>query len=170
MTGIDYERIGEKVTELGLKFIRHERYAQLEEQFQILWHRRRAELKLGRACEARGIALVGLSGAGKTTAIDRLILSLNQKPDTDTIPVISLRIPSPATLKYVGQTLLKALKYDLKTERQAWYACRLPSGPVRSRKTWVMFNCISAVRHIAELLFRFQTSRFRFFCCLRATR
>lgn len=117
----DFEKIGKTVTALGLKFIRHERYAQLEEQFQLLWHRRRAELKVGRVSEARGIALVGLSGAGKTTAIDRLILSLNQKPDADTIPVISLRIPSPATLKYVGQTLLKALKYDLKTERQAWY-------------------------------------------------
>lgn len=138
MSNSDFERIGEQIAVLRSHFIVHERFTKLEQQFQLLFYKRRADLKLGKISEARGIAVIGASGTGKTTAVDRLIAksSLGDASDLNASSgdIISLRIPSPATLKYVGQTILRALGYDLKADRQAWYIWDLVRHQLKERR------------------------------------
>lgn len=113
----------EKLTRIRTMFYRHDRHTNLEAQFDRLLDRRREEIKQGVRAEARGIALIGTSGSGKTTAVDRLLsrhkdLLLPQEGQRQA-DVISFQVPSPATLKDVGMAVLSALGYPLQRDRSA---------------------------------------------------
>lgn len=113
----------ENLTRLKGTFFRHPRHAQLEEAFNRLLEQRRAEMKLGLRREATGIAVIGASGSGKTTSVQRLIakhpdLVLPRKNRLQA-DIISFQVPSPATLKDVGMTALHALGYPLQRDRPA---------------------------------------------------
>ncbi|TQM94062.1 hypothetical protein [Roseinatronobacter monicus] len=54
--------VGQIVSELRAQFVVHDGYERLRHEFDVLLHRRRADLAAGRAAEARGIVLVGASG------------------------------------------------------------------------------------------------------------
>lgn len=138
MSDPDYAKIGRKISKLKSHFAMHERYSVLEREFLICLHRRKAELEQGIVAEARAIAVIGASGSGKTTAVDRLIskcpdLVLEQEGQIRA-DVISFRIPSPATLKDVGCVALYALGFDLKSERTAGYIWRIVKRHLSQRE------------------------------------
>lgn len=115
--------IGQAISALRARFVTHDRYVDLAEQFDLLLYRRRADIAAGRHPEARGIVLVGGSGSGKSTAIQRLFY---RHPDVRVLDpgrvdadVASFLIPSPATLKSVGLSCLKGLGYPLRRDRSA---------------------------------------------------
>jgi len=69
------------------------------------------------------IAVIGASGSGKSTLVNRLLThhpDLRQpKAGQNEADVISLLVPSPATLKYVGSTMLGGLGFPLKRDKPA---------------------------------------------------
>lgn len=117
------QEVGRIVSDLRTRFVRHEGFKQLQEQFDLLLYRRRADLDAGRQAEARGILIVGNSGAGKSTAIQRLFASHSDlrrpNPDLPEADVISFVVPSPATLKSVAFGCLQSLGYPIQRERTA---------------------------------------------------
>lgn len=115
--------IGQTISALRARFVIHDQYIDLTQQFDLLLYRRRADLAAGRHPEARGIVLIGGPGSGKSTAIERLLhkhadiqLLREGKIEAD---VVSFLIPSPATLKSVGLSCLKGLGYPLRRDRTA---------------------------------------------------
>lgn len=104
-----------------------------------------------RVSEAHGLALTGSSGAGKSAATEYLLgnqsLRLSDEGFGDTT-IISLRVPYPATLKFVGQTLLRALGYQISSERQAWYIWDLVRHHLKERR--VLFLHLDEAQDIAS--------------------
>lgn len=142
--------VGKIISELRAQFVVHEGYERLRHEFDILLHRRRADLAAGRSAEARGIVLVGASGSGKSTAIQRL---LRRHPDAEFLSpdrleadVASFLIPSPATLKSVGLACLSGLGYPLRRERTAMMIWDLVQTHLRSRR--VLFLHLDEVQDL----------------------
>lgn len=126
-----------RIADLRGRFITHERYAPLQDRFRLLIEKRLADITAGRTSEAHGIALSGASGTGKSAATAHLLSKMQAYLAGSSLPdatLISLRVPSPATLKFVGQTVLRALGYNLTAERQAWYIWDLVRHQLRERK------------------------------------
>ncbi|MBJ2153963.1 TniB family NTP-binding protein [Paracoccus sp. IB05] len=126
-----------KIATLRGHYVRHERFDPLQARFRLLIEKRLADIAGGRNAEAHGIALSGASGTGKSCAIAQLIARSRQDLAQSSLPsaaIISLRVPSPATLKFVGQTILRALGYHLSSERQAWYIWDLVRHQLRERE------------------------------------
>ena len=126
-----------RITALRGRFITHERYAPLHDRFRLLIEKRLADIGAGRTCEAHGIALSGASGTGKSAATAQLLSQIRAYLAGSSLPgatIISLRVPSPTTLKFVGQTVLRALGYNLTAERQAWYIWDLVRHQLRERR------------------------------------
>lgn len=107
------DQIATTVVELRAFFAHHEGYAMLREQFEILLAERCAALAAGRPVEARGIAVIGDTGSGKTTAVRHLLRNYLPEAGEETAEVASFQVPSPATLKHVGYELLNALGYPM---------------------------------------------------------
>lgn len=121
----DLNDIHFKIAKLRAEFIKSEPYNRLWDQFDRQIQRRRANLSLGLYGEARGLAVVGAPGSGKSTLVNRL---LNQYPDLSQpqpeqmrAELISLLVPSPATLKYVGSAMLCGLGYPLTRDKPAGF-------------------------------------------------
>lgn len=130
--------VGRVVSDLRARFVVHEGYARLRQEFDILLHRRRADLATGRTAEARGIVVVGGSGSGKSTALQRLF---RKHPDiccfsTDRVEadVASFLVPSPATLKSVGLASLSGLGYPLRRDRTAMIIWELVQAHLHQRR------------------------------------
>jgi len=70
--------------------------------------------------EARALVVVGKSGAGKTTILQRNFKENPAFPHygTPSANLISIRVPRPCSLKQLGQILLKELGYPLKADRK----------------------------------------------------
>lgn len=83
------------------------------------------------------MALSGASGAGKSAAVIQLLKRAREWLDAEghaDLTIVSLRVPSPATLKLVGQSLLRALGFQIGSERQAWYIWDLVRHHLKERK------------------------------------
>jgi len=123
-------------------YYRHEDHSRLKQQFDMLLTRRREELQQGIVTEARGIALLGASGSGKSRAIEELFKRhpdlVLPAPGQERADVISFRVPSPATLKDVGMTALDALGYPLSRDRPAGIIWGLVREFLRKRQTLVL--------------------------------
>lgn len=132
-------------------FIRHDRFVPLEDRFWLSIEKRLADCEAGRTSEARGLALSGLSGAGKTSATVHLMARGRKRLDRSghqAFSIVSIRVPSPATLKFVGQTLLRALGYQISSERQAWYIWDLVRHHLKERK--VLFVHLDEAQDLAS--------------------
>lgn len=141
----------EKVAALRGHFIFHERFEPLEARFAMLIAKRMSDLDAGRSTEAHGLCLSGASGTGKSAAMNHLLVGARQRLSAthhSDATFISLRVPSPATLKFVGQTLLRALGYQISSERQAWYIWDLVRHHLRERK--VLFVHLDEAQDLAS--------------------
>jgi type II secretory pathway predicted ATPase ExeA len=107
----------------------------LEEQFRLLLHRRRTEIE----ASVVGIAILGPSGSGKTTAVARLISHTSgivaNDPNSPRADVVSFQVPSPATLKFIGQTALEALGYPLRRDRTEMIIWQMVRQHLQARQT-----------------------------------
>ena len=74
--------IDRTLASLRSRFFTHRNYHELQSAFTRLIKRRRADLELGGQKEAHGIAVIGDSGSGKTTAVRRLFTTY---PDLQTL-------------------------------------------------------------------------------------
>jgi len=86
--------------------------------------------RVGRLGEGRILAVIGQPGAGKTRALERVFHQREEFwkiADIEDRTLISVKAPSPCTLKQLGNSLLKALGYptlrDLK-ENIVWQMVR----------------------------------------------
>lgn len=136
----------EALTRLRATFFRHPRHQKLEREFEALLQQRRAEIQLGLHNEMHGIAVVGASGSGKTTAIRRLIAKhpdlIRPRRDRIRAEIISFLVPSPATLKDVGMAALHALGYPLQRDR--------PAGVIWNRVRFFLQKRQTLFLHIDE--------------------
>lgn len=131
--------IPQRVLALRSMFSKNRTHRELEERFRYLLERRRTELEAGVIAEARCIALIGASGSGKTTAAEHLFAS---QPDLvlhdihgPRLDVASFQVPSPATLKFVGQTVLETLGFELKRDKSAQIIWSMVKGHLEARRT-----------------------------------
>ncbi|SHF02210.1 TniB protein [Ruegeria intermedia] len=94
--------------------------------------------------ETRGIAVIEPAGGGKTTAIRRVLeasTALSRNPSTGQPRFLALEVPSPATLKGVGATILGALGMPIVpqkcTEVEIWHAVRHRLGQAGITVLWL---------------------------------
>lgn len=131
--------IPQRVLALRSIFSANRAYRTFEERFDYLLERRRTEIDAGIVAEARCIALIGNSGSGKTTAARHLIAShprlVQHDPANARMDIASLPVPTPATLKFVGQTTLAALGFQLRRERTAQTIWEMVKDHLRERRT-----------------------------------
>ena len=133
------KQVGQIVSKLRSKFVTNERFEEIEEQFDLLLYRRRANLELGRKSEARGMVVIGNPGSGKSTALNRLFSQHTDLQlmceESSRADVVSFYVPSPATLKFVGQSCLHGLGYPLSRDRPANVIWQLVQHHLRQRQT-----------------------------------
>lgn len=140
-----------RIAILSDHFIHHDRFEPLEERFLLLIEKRLVDYELGRTSEAHGLTLTGLSGTGKTTAMEQLMARSRASLDRaghQSFSNISIRVPSPATLKLVGHALLRSLGYPINSERQAWYLWDLVRHHLKERK--VLFVHLDEAQDLAS--------------------
>lgn len=65
-------------------FVAHPGYDTVQRLFRKLMDKRQAELELGLTSEGRGIAVIGESGSGKTTAIQRIL----RRRESEVLPLL----------------------------------------------------------------------------------
>lgn len=73
--------------------------------------------------ETRGVAVTGNAGSGKTSLVHRALSKhpALQPSDDALMPLVSVSVPNPATIKSLGMEILKATGYsELHTDRPAW--------------------------------------------------
>ncbi|MDP0927924.1 ATP-binding protein [Paracoccus onubensis] len=131
--------VAKRMLALRAAFASNPTYASFQRQFQTLLERRRFEMDAGVVSEARGIALIGASGSGKTTAVNRLLRSSSDLVlggiDDIRCDVVSFPVPSPATLKFVGQTALHSLGYPLRRDKTAYIIWDMVREHLHARRT-----------------------------------
>lgn len=114
--------IRKKIQLLRKMYVPTPTYRKLDGHFKALLEQRRADMEDGVVNNARGIVLVGQSGSGKTTAIRELVRKnsglLKTDPAQEVCEFISLQVPSPATMKFVGASTLRALGYPYSGDKQ----------------------------------------------------
>lgn len=155
MTDLRFE-VAQKIVGLRRVFAHHPAFLRLEEQFRLLLERRRAELAADISLEARGIAVIGASGSGKTSAVARLLSHtpglVIHDDGSARADVVSFQVPSPATLKFVGQTALEATGYPMfarRTEMVIWAWCVNISSPGElSFCIWMRLRTCCGIRRL----------------------
>lgn len=102
------------VSDLKARFFPTPTYRQFQHEFDLLVAEHRANLAAGRQKEAHGLLVLAPSGAGKTTLVRN---ALHQHPsglrmltgEEERADVVSMAVPSPATPKGVGLSMLRPL-------------------------------------------------------------
>lgn len=142
MNDLSKLNVPQRVIDLRSVFSGTRAYRQLETQFRSLFEHRRAQLDAGIVAEARAIALIGASGSGKTTAAMRLISTQadlvfdeTDGKETGQCEIVSLTVPTPATLKFVGQTTLEGLGFPLKRDKPAQIIWGMVKDHLQERRT-----------------------------------
>lgn len=148
---IDLSIAGRIVVLRGI-FAENPTYLALESQFHELLDRRRAELAAGVVFETRSIALIGTSGAGKTEAVKRLLKTMpsptNKNMEENICEVLSFIVPSPTTLKFVGQTGLREIGFPLRRDRTSQIIWDMFRDHLRDRKT--LFLHLDEAQHLSS--------------------
>lgn len=111
------------VQDLRAAYVPNEAYHQLEDHFCRLLEQRRADMEDGRVTDLRGIVLIGRSGSGKSRAVSEMVRRSHNMilsdPMQEICEFISLQVPSPATMKFVGTAVLQAAGYPLSRDKSA---------------------------------------------------
>lgn len=150
--------LAEKVLKMRRAFARTESYSELRTKLEFALTYRRVALAAGvpmspsAGNKATSFAVIGNSGSGKSTLIDRVLrttpgltLAEHGQPTCD---VISLIVPSPATLKSLGRAILTSLGYPLQRERTSDAIWELVRAHLRERR--VLFLHLDEAQDIAR--------------------
>ena len=127
------------VADLKARFFPTPAYRQFQHEFDLLLAERRANLAAGRPKEVHGLLVAAPSGAGKTTLVGnallrhpsglRMLTTEDERPD-----LVNMRVPSPATPKGVGLSMLEALGYPLRRDRSAHIIWQLVKAQFAQRQ------------------------------------
>lgn len=135
---VDFAAVSRIISDLEARFVSHDRFHDLRMQFDRLLYRRRADIEAGYQSDSYGIVVTGNAGSGKSTAFLRLF---GHHPDLMQLQervveahVVSLQVPSPATLKSVGMSCLHALGYPLSRDRTAMIVWQLVQHHLQARR------------------------------------
>ncbi|UWQ74338.1 TniB family NTP-binding protein [Leisingera sp. M658] len=112
----DSTEIHLRLAKLRSRFVKNDRFDRLWQEFDDHLNRRRAALTLGLEEEVRGIAVVGASGSGKSTLVKHVLKThpgiVQHQAGDNKVEIVRILVPSPATLKGVGSTILRTLGFD----------------------------------------------------------
>ncbi|WP_186827042.1 ATP-binding protein [Shimia ponticola] len=127
------------IQSLQQAYVPNDNYTQRGQRFEELTAQRRADIKAGLHSNVRGIVLVGRSGSGKSAAFRELMrcskdLVLDD-PKIGVSEVVSVQVPSPATLKFVGVAVLQALGYPLARDKSVALIWGQVKDHLKRRKT-----------------------------------
>ncbi len=133
------EGVARVAVSLRKHFVAHPGYDTTLRLFRELMDKRQAELSLGLSSEGRGIAVIGESGSGKTTAVQRILRRMDL---SDTEPGelrwISIRVPTPATQKDLARAILQALDFPILRDTTASRMWDLVAHHLQLRKCWLI--------------------------------
>ena len=93
--------------------------------------------------ETRGVMVVAGSGGGKTTMIEQALTNhpALSSDDPERVPVVSVRVPSPASTKGLGLAVLEATGYagngERLVERQVWNRVRHRLKQLHTLVLWI---------------------------------
>ncbi len=140
----EHRTVGERMEYLRAKFIRMPRDRMLLQAFERLLYRALHRRDLSRPAsddnrrEARGLLVVGATGAGKTRSLTRLFQEHPALPGYGVAgsgcPLVTVSVPSPATMKVLGLETLAALGYPLERDRKEWQVWDIVRHQLRERK------------------------------------
>lgn len=153
------EEIERIIFKLKAQFFEREFYPVLEEEFSEMLLTRRMSLEAGQPREGRVLTVIGGSGSGKTTAINRLvgphIEDTEPTVEDATKTVIQFNSPDRASGKGVAIEAITALGYTASSKREEGSLRALLRGHLQQRGTFVV--------HIDEAqdLVRFETQNER---------
>lgn len=130
-----------KLVKLRSRYVPRQCFNDFADAITSLEDRRRAEISQGLFPEAKGLAVIGNSGSGKSTGVEHFFCqhdTLSLLADgKETADVASFVVPSPATLKGVGISCLSGLGYPLMRDRTAGIIWELVHSHLRELQ--VMF-------------------------------
>ncbi|WP_170167115.1 TniB family NTP-binding protein [Paracoccus methylarcula] len=133
--------IHRQLARLRSRFVPRRCFCEFSNAMSTLEDRRRAEIAEGLNPEARGVAVIGNSGSGKSTAVTHFFRGHDTlrmlSHEDETADVASFLVPSPATLKGVGISCLSGLGYPLMRDRTAGIIWELVQSHLRELQ--VMF-------------------------------
>ena len=133
------ERVARVAVSLRKHFVAHPGYDTTLRLFHEVMDKRRSELELGLSSEGRSIAVIGESGSGKTTAVQRI---LRRMDTSDTEPGelrwISVRVPTPATQKDLARAVLLALGFPILRDTTASRMWEMVHHHLQLRKCWLI--------------------------------
>jgi len=113
-----------------------------------------SDIDIGRAEKRRALFVIGESGSGKTTAIQRMLAKRPEfQPYADdygreVLPAISFEAPKPLTLKLLARTGLEAAGYPVVGDRQENLMWNLFKTQIKERS--ILFVHIDEMQHVIK--------------------
>jgi len=153
------EIIEAQIADLEIQFFEREFYPILEDAFATALMKRRHSLHKSRRHEGEVIAVIGGSGSGKTTAVDRLLVPYKQQKiggiDDTCLNVAQMNSPSRASGKDIAIEAISALGYQAADSRSEGSLRLLLRGHLQMRETLIL-----SIDEAQDLV-RFQTKNER---------
>lgn len=120
-------------------FVAHPGYNSARKLVHELMDKRQAELDLGLFSEGRGVAVIGESGSGKTTAVQRILRRMDlSDAEPGELRRVSIRVPTPATQKDLARAILHALDFPIMRDTTASRMWDLVLHHLQLRKCWLI--------------------------------
>ncbi len=133
------QQVARIAASLRKHFVAHPGYDTTLRLFRELMDKRQAELDLGLFSEGRGVAVIGESGSGKTTAVRRILRRMDLSgAEPGELRWISIRVPTPATQKDLARAILQALDFPIMRDTTASRMWDLVAHHLQLRKCWLI--------------------------------
>jgi hypothetical protein len=138
----DRDRTATKLRELWSKYISTARDKALAERLDALLDAAILAAE-GMGTSARGLAVIGESGAGKTQAVRHLFEKRKELQPFESelgkmMPLVSFVAPSPCTLKQLGREILHAVGYKLERDLKEHIVWEIVRRQLKQRQVVVL--------------------------------